>query len=182
MTAPGRTWWSPERAPNPFLQTTQGHLLPCQHIMPAGGCVWKCCFSKEGKWSDSAPLSAQHLLMGRAEVLDLMGCWGKAEPGFGVSPVLRLLSPLQRRSLQPSCVPGRVAGRRAEHHDAHPLLDLPALRRDNRSQPDKGTGTGEVSLIMGKCWGAGTTFLLCQGQPCLPQADARPRGPQQQCT
>lgn len=47
VTAPGRTWWSPERVPNPFLQTAQGHLLPCKHIMPAGGCVWKCCFSKE---------------------------------------------------------------------------------------------------------------------------------------
>lgn len=60
---------------------------------------------------------------------------------LGVNPAPMLLSPLQRRPLQPCRVLGRVAGRWAEHHDAHSLLGLPALWRDDRSWPGKGTDT-----------------------------------------
>lgn len=67
-------------------------------------------------------------------------------PTLGVNPSLMLLSPLQRRTLQPRRVLGRVAGRRAEHDDAHSLLALPALWRDDRSQPGKGMDTWGVSL------------------------------------
>lgn len=65
---------------------------------------------------------------------------------LGVNPSLMLLSPLQRRPLQPCRVLGRVADRWAEHHDGHSLLGLPALRGDHRSRLGKGMDAGGVSL------------------------------------
>lgn len=84
---------------------------------------------------------------------------------LGVNPLLMLLSPWQRRPFQPCRVPGRVAGRGAQHDHAHPLLALPALWRDDRSWPGKGTGPGGVSPPRA---GAQGLPLLCQSWPGLP--------------
>lgn len=77
---------------------------------------------------------------------------------LGVNPLLMLLSPWQRRPLQPRRVPVRVAGRGAQHDHAHPLLALPALWRDDRSWPGKGTDPGGGLSTQG--WGTGTAPAL----------------------
>lgn len=100
-------------------------------------------------------------------------------PTLGPNPALMLLCPLQRRPLQPRRVLEHVAGWRAEHHDAHSLLGLPALRRDDRSQPGKGTDTRGVS-VTGANAGVQGLPLLCQSWPGQPQPAAQPRGLQQQ--
>lgn len=100
-------------------------------------------------------------------------------PTLGGNPSLMLLSPLQWRTLQPRRVLGRVAGRRAEHDDAHSLLALPALWRDDRSQPGKGMDTWGVSLT-GATAGVQGHPLLCRSWPGRPQPAAQPWGLPQQ--